>query len=58
MPRTVLADLFSRKVLHMVPAVLPWSIPEQSDLEHEFLLVVVPLPDKAVKDSVNRFTCR
>jgi len=57
-PRTVLADLFSREILHTVPGVLPGSIPEPSDLEHESLLVVVLLSDKAVEDSLNRFTCR
>jgi len=41
-----------------VPGVLPGSIPEPPDLEHESLLVVVPLSDKAVEDSLNRFTCR
>jgi len=57
-PRTVLADLLSREVLHIVPGVLPGSIPEPPDLEHESLLVVVPLSDKAVQDSLNRFTGR
>ena len=57
-PRTVLADLLSREVLQVVPGVLPGFIPDPSDLEHESLLVVVPLPDKAVEDSLNRFTCR
>jgi len=57
-PRTVVAELLNREVLHKVPRVLPGSIPKPSDLEHESLLVVVPLPDKAVEDSLNRFTCR
>jgi len=57
-PRTVLADLLSREVLHIVPGVLPGSIPEPSDFEHTSLLVVVPLSDKAVEDSLNLLTCR
>jgi len=42
----------------MVPGVLPGSIPEPSDLEHESLMFVVPLSDKVVEDSFNRFTTR
>jgi len=54
----VLADLLSREVLHVVPGVLPGFIPEPSYLEHESLLVVIPMSDKVVKDSLNRFTSR
>jgi len=35
-----------------------YTIPEPPDLEHESLLVIVPLSDKAVEDSLNRFTGR
>ena len=54
----VFANLLSRKVLHIVLGVLPGSIPERSYLEHESLMVVVPLSDKVVEDSLNRFTGR
>jgi len=47
-----------QEVLHIVPGVLPGSLPEPLDLEHESLLVVVPLFDKAVENSPNRFTGR
>jgi len=57
-PRTVLSGLLRREVLHIMPGVLPGSIPEPSDLEHVSLLVVVPLPDKEVEDSLNRLNCR
>ena len=57
-PRTELTDPRSREVLHIEPGVLPGSIPEPSDLEHESLLVIEPLSDKVVEDSLNRFTGR
>jgi len=57
-PHAVLADLLSREVLHIVPGVPPGSLPEPPDLEHESVLVIVPLSDKAVEDSLNRFTGR
>jgi len=41
-----------------VTGVLPGSVPEPSDLEHESLMFVVPLSDKVVEDSLNRFTTR
>jgi len=52
---TVLAHLLSREVLHIVPGVLPGSIPEPSYLEHESLMVVISLSGKVVEDSLNRF---
>jgi len=54
----ILADLLSWEVLHVVPGVLSGSIPEPSYLEHESLLVVIPLSDKVVEDSLIRFTYR
>jgi len=54
----VFANLLSREVLQIVPGVLPKSIPEPSDLEHESLVFVVPLSDKVVEDRLNRFTTR
>jgi len=56
--RTVLADLLSREVLHVISGVLLGSIVESYYLEHESLLVVVPLSDEVVQDRINRFTCR
>jgi len=55
---TVLADLLSRKVHHIVPGALLGSISEPPDLEKESLLVIVPLLDTAVEDSLNRLTGR
>jgi len=55
---TVLANLLSGEVLHKVPGVLPVSISEPSYLEHESLLVVIPLSHKVTEDSLNRFTSR
>jgi len=55
---TVLANLLSGEVLHIVPGVLPGSIPEPAYLEHESLLGVIPLSDNVVEDSLNRFTSR
>jgi len=54
----VFADLVGREILHIVPGVLPGSIPEPPDLEHESLMFVIPLSDKVIEDSLNRLTTR
>jgi len=54
MPLAVLTDLFSWKVLDIFSCILPWSIPEPADLEHEALVNILPLSDKLVEDSLHR----
>jgi len=54
----ILADLFTWKVLHVVPGVLAWSIPEPPHLEHEAFMHIIPLSDKIVEDSPERFISR
>jgi len=44
----VSANLLGREVLHIVPGVLPESIPEPPHLEHESLMFVVSLSKKMV----------
>jgi len=55
---TVFPDLLGREVLHIVPGVLPGSIPEPPDLEHESFMFIIPLSDKVVADSLNWFSTR
>jgi len=58
MPLAVLSDLLSRKVLDVLPGVFPWSIPEPADLEHKASVVIIPLSDKLVEDSLHRLLTR
>jgi len=52
----VFANLHGGEVLHIVPGVLPGSIPEPSHLERAALMFVVALTDEVVEDIINRFT--
>jgi len=54
----ILADLLTWKVLHVLPGVLAWSMPEPPHLEHEAFMLIIPLSDKIVEDSLERFTSR
>jgi len=48
----ILADLLTWKVLHVVPGVRTWSIPEPPHLEHEAFMLIVPLSDNIFKCSL------
>ena len=58
MPLAVLSDLLSRKVLDILPCVFRWSIPEPAELEHKAPVVIMPLSDKLVEDSLHRVLTR
>jgi len=45
-------------VLHVVPDVFTWSVPEPAHLEHEAFMRIVPLFDHMVEDSLERFCSR
>ena len=53
MSLAVLTDLLSWKVLDMFPCILPWSIPEPADVEHRAPVVIIPLSDKLVENSLH-----
>lgn len=55
---TVFAGLISLEVLHIVPGVLPVSIPEPLNPENASLMFVVTLSDQKVNYRLNRFTSR
>ena len=54
----ILADLLTGKVLDVEPSVFTWSMPEPPHLEHEAFMLIIPLSDKMVEDSLERLTSR
>jgi len=54
----ILADLLTGKVLDVEPSVFSCSMPEPPHLEHEAFMLIIPLSDKMVEDSLERLTSR